>query len=407
MLRDPNRVRIFDTTLRDGEQSAGVALHHDDKRQIAESLGALGVDVIEAGFPASSSSDWEAVHSIACTVGAGRTPTPSGEPPTICALARATPRDIDAAQTALSPAAKPCIHTFLAVSEVHMQHKLQMSPGEVIERVARMVAYAKTRCEDVEFSAEDAGRADPDFLCEVLAVAIRSGATTVNIPDTVGYTLPHEYGELVRYVIGHTPGLTDPVVVSVHCHDDLGLATANTLAGVASGARQVEVTINGIGERAGNTPLEEVVMALHTRTSTFGKCTGIDTTRLLKTSRLVSAVTEMLVPPNKAIVGDNAFAHESGIHQDGMLKHHETYEIIRPEIVGSDSRLVLGKHSGRHAVRKRLVELGHHFDRDQMALVFEKFKTLTASKKQITDEDLLQLLPTTGSPLPMRPGEAR
>jgi len=318
-----NTVRIFDTTLRDGEQSPGASLTSAEKIDIARQLARLGVDIIEAGFPAASPDDLEGVRRIAREVG-----TPDG--PVICGLARATPNDIDKAWEAVRDAAKPRIHTFLATSDIHMQHKLRMTREQVVARTREMVAYARQYCEDVEFSPEDAGRSDPDFLVEVLTVAIEAGATTLNIPDTVGYLAPAEYFTLMEKLIHETPG-GDRVIWSVHCHDDLGLATANTLAGLQAGARQAEVTINGIGERAGNTSLEEVVMALHTRPAFYYLTTHIDTTQITRTSRMVSNYTGMPVQPNKAIVGANAFSHEAGIHQDGMLKHQSTYEIMTPE----------------------------------------------------------------------------
>src|SRR5690349_7225598 len=311
-----DHVRIFDTTLRDGEQSPGATMPASEKLEVARALARLGVDVIEAGFPAASPDDLAAVRAIAAEVGAAGA---DHEPPIICALARAARPDIDAAWHGVRGAARPRIHTFLATSDLHLEHKLRMSRADVLARVADMVAYARSLCGDVEFSAEDAGRSDPAFLHAVLGVAIRAGATTLNIPDTVGYTTPDEFGALIARIRAEVPGV-DGVVLSVHCHDDLGLATANTLAGLLAGARQAEVTINGIGERAGNSSLEEIVMALHTRAAKLGLATGIDTTQLTAVSRLVSTATGIMVPPNKAIVGANAFAHESGIHQDGMLK---------------------------------------------------------------------------------------
>ena len=382
------RVRIFDTTLRDGEQSPGATMTAIEKLEVARALARLGVDVIEAGFPAASPDDLAAVRAIARDVGnrAG------GAPPVICALARAARRDIDQAWEGVREAARPRIHTFLATSDLHLEHKLRMSREQVIARVAEMVGYARSLCDDVEFSAEDAGRSDPAFLHAVLDTAIRAGATTLNIPDTVGYTTPDEFGALIARIRAEVPGV-DGVILSVHCHDDLGLATANTLAGLAAGARQAEVTINGIGERAGNCSLEEVVMALHTRAARFGLATGIDTTQLTAVSRLVSATTGMVVPPNKAIVGANAFAHESGIHQDGMLKHQSTYEIMRPETVGAtQTRLVLGKHSGRAALAVHLAELGHPVSGVVLDRVFARFKALTDRRKQVTDADLEALV---------------
>jgi len=384
-----NYVRIFDTTLRDGEQSPGATMTSAEKIEVARGLARLGVDVIEAGFPAASPDDLEAVRRIAVEIGNDGS---ERRPPIICGLARATRSDIDKAWEAVRPAARPRIHTFLATSEIHMQHKLKMTRQQVIERVREMVAYARSLCEDVEFSPEDAGRSDPEFLYQVLAVAIESGATTLNIPDTVGYTLPDEFGALIAGIIRNTPGI-EKCIVSVHCHNDLGLATANTLAGLKAGARQAEVTINGIGERAGNTALEEVVMALHTRRAAFGLVTGINTTQITRISKLVSNYTGMVVQPNKAIVGANAFAHEAGIHQDGMLKYSQTYEIMSPELVGAtQSKLVLGKHSGRHALKVRLTSLGYSLTEEELNIVFERFKALADRKKVITDTDLEALI---------------
>ncbi len=395
MLRAPkDYVRFFDTTLRDGEQSPGATMTSSEKLEIARSLSRLGVDVIEAGFPAASPDDLEAVRRIAESVGnePGGVPGADREPPIICGLARATKGDIEVAWDAVQAAAFPRIHTFLASSEIHMEHKLRMNPDQVLERVYSMVAFARSLCEDVEFSPEDATRSDPEFLYLVLQQAIRAGATTLNIPDTVGYATPDEFGALITGLFEHIPGI-DEVIVSVHCHDDLGLATANTLAGVHAGARQVEVTINGIGERAGNSSLEEVVMSLHTRQSLFSLNTGIDTTQIIRTSKLVSNYSGMFVAPNKAIVGVNAFAHEAGIHQDGMLKNKKTYEIMRPETVGlSQSRLVLGKHSGRHAFKVRLSELGFDLNDDNLERAFIRFKTLADKKKTVTDADLEALV---------------
>jgi 2-isopropylmalate synthase len=385
-----NYIYIFDTTLRDGEQSPGATLTSSEKLEIARALAQMGVDVLEAGFPAASPDDLEGVRRIALEV--GNIPGPSGQPPIICGLARAVKGDIDKAWEAVAHAARPRLHTFLATSPIHMKHKLHLDPEEVVEQVRDMVAYAKGYCQDVEFSPEDAGRSDPEFLYLVLSEAIKAGATTLNIPDTVGYTTPEEFGSLVSGILDNTPGIAD-VIVSVHCHDDLGLATANTLAGLRAGARQVEVTINGIGERAGNTSLEEVVMALYTRSSAFRLETGIDTTQITRISRLVSKYTGIAVQPNKAIVGANAFAHEAGIHQDGMLKHHDTYEIMQPETVGlQQSSLVLGKHSGRHAFMVRLTEMGYELSQDDLNEGFARFKALADKKKTITDADLAALI---------------
>ncbi len=382
-------VRIFDTTLRDGEQAPGAALTPAHKLEIARALARLRVDVIEAGFPASSPGDFAAVRSIAEQVGASS--SDGAEPPVICALARATRADIDRCWQAIQPAARPRIHTFMATSPVLMEAKLNMTPDQVRARVAEMVGHARSLTADVEFSAEDAGRSDPAFLHEVIAIAVRAGATTINIPDTVGYCMPEEYGALLRDVRAACPDAG--VVFSVHCHDDLGLATANTLAGLRAGARQVEVAINGIGERAGNCSLEEVVMALHTRFALFGLGTQIETTQLTEVSRLVAARTGIAVAPNKAIVGANAFAHESGIHQAAMLKDETTYEIMRPETVGlGSSRLCLGKLSGRHALAARLAELGHTVAGAELDRVFVRFKELADRKKHLTNADLEGLL---------------
>jgi 2-isopropylmalate synthase len=389
-----NYVRIFDTTLRDGEQSPGATMTSAEKLEVARTLARLGVDVIEAGFPAASPDDLEAVRRIAIEVGQpGRSDEPqTRQPPIICGLARTSKNDIDKAWEAVKHAARPRIHTFLATSEIHMRYKLKMDREQVIERVAQMVAYARSLCADVEYSPEDAGRSDPEFLYLVLGEAIKAGATTLNIPDTVGYTTPEEFGALIAGILQHTPGIEN-CTVSVHCHDDLGLATANTLAGIHAGARQAEVTINGIGERAGNTALEEVVMALHTRRPVFNLATGIDTTQLMRASKLVSNYTGIVVQPNKAIVGANAFAHEAGIHQDGMLKHQQTYEIMLPETVGvTQTRLVLGKHSGRHALKSRLTEMGYALKDAELDKTFERFKNLADKKKIITDADLEALV---------------
>ena len=385
-----NYVRIFDTTLRDGEQSPGASLTSAEKLEIARQLARLGVDIIEAGFPAASPDDLEGVKRIALEVG---NPTDSlPRVPIIAGLARTAKNDLDKCWDAIRHAAHPRIHTFLATSDIHLEHKLKMSRAEVVERTREMVGYARTLCADVEFSPEDAGRSDPEFLIEVLGVAIAAGAGTLNIPDTVGYTTPSEFGGLIARLIKDTPGAAD-VIWSVHCHDDLGLATANSLAGLQNGARQVEVTVNGLGERAGNTSLEEVVMALHTRPAVYGLRTGIDTTQIARSSRIVSNYTGMVVQANKAIVGANAFAHEAGIHQDGMLKNNLTYEIMRPETVGvSATRLVLGKHSGRHALGARLKELGYALNPEDLDKALNRFKELADKKKFLTDADLEALI---------------
>ena len=380
---EPDVVRIFDTTLRDGEQSPGATLHVHEKIEIAKQLARLGVDIIEAGFPAASPGDLDAVRQIAQIVG-----TPDG--PTIAGLARANRKDIDAAWEAVRHAAKPRIHTFLATSDIHMKYKLRMTREQVVQQVYDMVSYAKQFCDDIEFSPEDAGRSHPSFLYEVLGAAIEAGATTLNIPDTVGYTMPDEFGMLIAGIIANTPGLKENnIIVSVHTHDDLGLAVANALAGVRAGARQVECTINGIGERAGNCSLEEVVMSLYTRRNQFELMTNINTTEIHRTSDMVSRYTGMVVQPNKAIVGANAFAHEAGIHQDGMLKNKRTYEIMDAGTVGlNESKLVLGKHSGRHAFRVRLEQMGYHLSDEQFQDAFRRFKELTDKKKYVTDADL-------------------
>jgi len=386
-MRD-NYVQIFDTTLRDGEQSPGASLTSSEKLEIARGLARLGVDIIEAGFPAASPDDLEGVRRIAIEVGNAS----SGQIPVICGLARTIKSDIDAAWDAVQHASRPRIHTFLATSPIHMEFKLRMTPDEVVKKACEMVAYAKSYCDDVEFSPEDAGRSEPDFLYRILGEVIKAGATTLNIPDTVGYTTPEEFGKLIADIMTHTPGIEN-VIVSVHCHDDLGLATANALAGIQAGARQAEVTINGIGERAGNTSLEEIVMALYTRRKVYNLETGIDTTQITRVSRTVANYTGMFVQPNKAIVGANAFAHEAGIHQDGMLKNKSTYEIMRPETVGLNrSRLVLGKHSGRHALDVRLSEMGYDLDKEEIDDAFLRFKDLADKKKIISDADLEALV---------------
>jgi 2-isopropylmalate synthase len=374
----PEIVKIFDTTLRDGEQSPGASMNTAEKLRLAVQLEKLGVDVIEAGFPAASEGDFEAVSQIAAKL----------QNTEVAALARANQADIDRAWDAVKGAAKPRIHTFIATSDIHMEYKLKMSRDQVVAAAVEAVRYAKSFTGNVEFSAEDGSRSDRDFLCRVFEAAIAAGATTVNLPDTVGYAIPGEFAEMVKYVRQNTPNI-DQAVLSVHCHNDLGLATANTLAALAAGARQAEVTINGIGERAGNTSLEEVVMALHTRGNYLPLATHIQTEHLYPTSRLVSLITGIIVQPNKAIVGANAFAHEAGIHQDGMLKNPMTYEIMRPETVGlSATKMVMGKHSGRHALRSRLKEMGYDLSDDELSLVFKKFKELADKKKHVMDEDL-------------------
>ncbi|MDA8096536.1 MAG: 2-isopropylmalate synthase [Clostridia bacterium] len=372
------RLYIFDTTLRDGEQSPGVSLNIHEKLQIARQLAKLGVDIIEAGFPFASEGDFRGVQAVAREV----------RGVTVAALARANFQDIDRAWEAIKDAEQPRIHTFIATSDIHLKHKLRKSREEVLEAAAAAVARAKQYTSDVEFSAEDAYRSDPDFLCQVLAVAIKAGATVLNVPDTVGYATPDEFGAFIRKVYENTPGIEN-VVVSVHCHNDLGLAVANSLAAVQNGARQVEGTINGIGERAGNAALEEVVMTLHTHRERFQLETRIVTEEIYRTSKLVSMLTGMSVQFNKAVVGKNAFLHESGIHQDGVLKERTTYEIMNPAMVGiTDTNLVLGKHSGRHAFRERLAELGYGLTAEELDKAFVRFKELADTKKQISSEDL-------------------
>jgi len=376
------RVMIFDTTLRDGEQSPGCSMAQPEKLRVARALADLGVDVIEAGFPAASRGDWESVNAVAREV----------QGPIICGLARCNRDDIELVAKAVKPAAKKRIHVFLATSAIHRQFKLNMAQEEIIKMAVEGVKIARDLCEDVEFSPEDASRTELDFLTQVVEAVIDAGATTVNIPDTVGYTVPDEFAELFRYLRKNVRGI-DRIRLSVHCHDDLGMAVANSLTAVVAGARQIECTINGIGERAGNCSLEEVVMALKTRDAFFNLDTGIDTTRLYPTSRMLANIVGVPIPRNKAIVGENAFAHESGIHQHGMLKHHSTYEIMRPQDVGlSRSSLVLGKHSGRHALRDRVRELGFELDDVEFARVFEEFKALADKKKELYDGDIEALV---------------
>ena len=385
-----DHVRIFDTTLRDGEQAPGCTMTLEEKLDVARQLARLGVDIIEAGFPAASPGDWAAVHEIARTVG-----TPDG--PIIAALARANKDDIDKAWSAIQPAAKKRIHTFISSSDIHIEHQLRSTREEVLERARMMVRYARSLCDDVEFSPMDATRSDPEYVYRMLAAVVEEGATTLNIPDTVGYATPEEYAELIAGIYRHVPG-AEKVIISTHCHDDLGMAVANSLAGVRAGARQIECTINGIGERAGNASLEEVVMALKTRRSFFGVDTRINTRELARSSRLVSTIIGMPVPPNKAIVGANAFAHESGIHQDGVLKHRMTYEIMDATTIGLDGNaIVLGKHSGRNALRTKLAAMGYEFDsEEEFNQVFQRFKELCDKKKIVDDRDL-EVLATGGS----------
>jgi 2-isopropylmalate synthase len=377
-----NQIIIFDTTLRDGEQSPGASMNQAEKLRIATQLEKLGVNVIEAGFPAASEGDFEAVKAIAETLKTAQ----------VAALCRANEDDIKRGWEAIKDAAHPRIHTFIATSELHMKYKLQMEPEKVLEQAIKSVKLAASFTDNVEFSAEDGSRSDRDFLCKVFEAVIDAGATTVNLPDTVGYAIPEEYAQLVTYVMENTPNM-HKAVLSVHCHNDLGLATSNTLAAIKAGARQVEVTVNGIGERAGNTSLEEVVMSLHTRPNYFPQTTTIDTKRIYPTSRLVSMITGILVQPNRAIVGANAFAHEAGIHQDGVLKNPMTYEIMNPETIGlNKNNLVLGKHSGRHALNDHIQKLGYNLSREELDKVFEKFKRLADKKKTIQDEDIEALI---------------
>ena len=377
-----DRIIVFDTTLRDGEQSPGASMNAAEKLRLATMLERLGVDVIEAGFPAASPGDFEAVKIVAGKIRKAQ----------VTALARASKEDIDSAWGSIKEATHPRIHTFIATSDIHLEHKLKMSRDEVIKAAVEAVKYAKSFTDNVEFSAEDGSRSDRDFLCRMFEAAIEAGATTVNLPDTVGYAMPDEFGQLIAYVREHTPNI-NKAVLSVHCHNDLGLATANTLAGLKAGARQVEVTINGIGERAGNTSLEEVVMGLYTRRDLLGLESSINTREIHSASRLVSMVTGIVVQPNKAVVGANAFAHEAGIHQDGVLKNKMTYEIMEPETVGlTSNRLVLGKHSGRHAFKQRLSELGYDLEEKDLNRVFGKFKELADKRKEILDEDIEVLI---------------
>ena len=382
MSAQSDRIRIFDTTLRDGEQSPGASMTHSEKLQIAELLESMGVDIIEAGFPAASQGDFEAVKAIA----------QASNQAMICGLARATEGDIARCAEAVRHAAQPRIHTFISTSPVHMKHKLKMGANAVLEAVGRSVSQARNLVDDVEWSPEDATRTEWDFLCKCVDAAITSGATTINIPDTVGYSHPEEYGALIRRLIETIPD-SDKVTWSTHCHNDLGLAVANSLAGVANGARQVECTINGLGERAGNAALEEVVMALRVRKDTLPFHSNISSEKLAQASQLVSRSTGFPVQFNKAIVGKNAFAHESGIHQDGMLKNTETYEIMNPEDVGvAKTSLVMGKHSGRHAFRDKLTSLGYELEEDELNDAFKRFKDLADKKKHVFDDDIAALV---------------
>ena len=383
-IMEQNRVYFFDTTLRDGEQTPGVSLQTPEKIEIAKGLVRLGIDVIEAGFPAASPGDFEAVQTIAREV----------KGTTICGLARANEKDVQKVADALKDAERSRLHVFIATSEIHMKYKLKMTRQEVLDRVKSILEFAKGKFDEIEFSGEDAARTDLDFLCEVFGVAIAGGATIINVPDTVGYMNPNEFGDKIRYIKEHTPGIEN-AIISVHCHDDLGLANANTLAAIKAGARQVEGTINGLGERAGNVAIEEVVMALKTRHDYFGDLqVNIDTKQFTKVSKLVSRLTGVVVPPNKPIVGSNAFAHESGIHQHGMMSNPETYEIMTPESVGAEKTdLVLGKHSGRHAFADHLAKLGFQsFAEEKINDLFAKFKELADRKKQVYDDDIVALV---------------
>lgn len=376
------RVLIFDTTLRDGEQAPGFSMNVEEKLKMALQLEKLGVDVIEAGFPISSPGDFEAVTKVAQTV----------KKPIVTGLCRANRKDIEVGWDALRHAVRPRIHTFIATSDIHMQHKLKKSKEEVLEIAKDAVKFARNLCDDVEFSAEDATRSDLDFLCKVVEEVIKAGATTVNLPDTVGYTVPMEYERIISTIMNKVPNV-DKAVISVHCHNDLGLAVANSIAAAVAGAGQIECTINGIGERAGNCSLEEIVMALYVRKQFFNIETGINTREIYRSSRLLTAITGVDVQPNKAIVGKNAFAHEAGIHQDGVLKERTTYEIMTPESVGYPSnKLVLGKHSGRHAFVARLKEMGFELTNEEIEIAFSKFKELADKKKEVYDEDIAAIV---------------
>jgi len=384
-----NKVIIFDTTLRDGEQAPGASLSVAEKLEIAQQLAVLGVDVIEAGFPVSSPAQFEATRQIAEQV----------KTATICGLARTTEQDIVSAGKALAPAKKRRIHTFIATSPIHMKHKLNKTPAEVLKMAVAAVKLAKTFTDDVEFSPEDACRSEMPFLIEVLTAVIEAGATTLNIPDTVGYVLPYEYGQIIAQLVAGVPGI-DKTVISTHCHNDLGQAVANSLAGVRNGARQVECSVNGLGERAGNAALEEVVMAIHTRPDFFTKAaggkpvtTGIKTTEIYRTSQLVSRLTGFVIQPNKAIVGANAFAHESGVHVDGVLKERKTYEIMTPETIGlAGSRMVLGRHTGRHGFSERCKKLGYKLSKDEIEQAYQRFTQVADKKKEVFDEDLVAII---------------
>jgi len=381
-LSEPEQVTIFDTTLRDGEQSPGCSMTADEKLRMARQLDRLGVDVIEAGFPVSSEGDFHSVQLVAREI----------RRPVIAALARCCPPDIERAWQALKAAARPRIHTFLATSDIHLQYKLKLSRRDCLERARDAVRFAKSLCEDVEFSPEDATRSDPDFLCQVVGAVIEAGATTVNIPDTVGYAVPSEFADLIQTIRRKVHGI-EQITISVHCHDDLGLAVANSLAAVSAGARQVECTINGIGERAGNASLEEFVMAMRVRPDRYPFRTAVASEQLFPASQLLTEITRVPVQPNKAIIGRNAFAHEAGIHQDGMIKNSLTYEIMTPQSVGVPStRLVLGKHSGRHALGLRCEKLGFRLDRHQLDHIYRHFLALADSAKTVEDSQIVELI---------------
>src|SRR5450631_3803540 len=385
MSAERARITIFDTTLRDGEQSPGCSMNQQEKLRLAHQLDRLGVDVIEAGFPIASDGDFESVKAIASVV----------RRPIIAGLARACRPDIERAWEALKGAERPRIHVFLATSDIHLQYKLRITHDQCVEQAREAIRFAKSLCDDVEFSPEDATRTDPDFLCRVLEAVVEAGATTLNIPDTVGYTVPSEFGELITTIRGRVKGIEN-VVISAHCHNDLGMAVANALAAVAAGARQVECTINGIGERAGNASLEEIVMAMRVRPDQFAYETGVVGEQIFAASQMLSEVTGVPVQPNKAITGRNAFAHEAGIHQDGMLKNPLTYEIMTPKSVGvPDSKLVLGKHSGRHALGLRCEQMGFQFDRRELDEIYRRFVVLADKIKHVADHHLLDLIRET------------
>ncbi len=391
-MTDEGTVRIFDTTLRDGEQSPGASMNRPEKLRLAHMLARMRTDIMEVGFPAASPGDFEAVQDIAREV----------RGPVVCGLARCNDADIETCWRAVEPAEKPRIHVFIATSDIHLRYKLRLEREQVLEAIAKGVGRARSFCDDVQWSAEDASRTDPEFLVQAVRAALGAGATTINIPDTVGYALPHEYAERIAYLRKEVPEL-DQAVISVHCHDDLGLAVANTLAGLRAGARQAEVCINGIGERAGNAAFEELVMSISARHQELGLTTGIDKSQLYPASRLVSMVTGMVVQPNKAIVGVNAFAHESGIHVDGVLKQPLTYEILTPAEVGvTTNNLVLGKHSGRAGLKKRLEQMGHNFSERDFERLFAAFKRLADKKKEVVTEDLEALIADEILRIPLR-----